>query len=66
MSNIDPSIIDPGRTPVPPPDLPIDDPAPDVVLPDDVREPGGDDLVPIEPDPEEGGRGYPGDIERGK
>lgn len=64
MSDIDPTIIDPGKPQSPPPDLPIEDPDPDVVLPGDVREPGGDDVTPIEPDLEEGGRGLPGDIER--
>lgn len=64
MSEIDPAIIDPGKPSTPPPDLPVEDPAPDVVLPGDIREPGGDDITPIEPDPEEGGGGLPSDIER--
>lgn len=64
MSNIEPNIIDPAKgPPIPPPDSNPDLPGYDPVGPDDIHEPD-DDMPPIEPDPEDGGRPLPGDIER--
>ena len=60
MSNIESNIIDPGGS-VPPPDVVpvIDDPTSDQIGSDDIRDPL-EDVSPIEPDPEEGGRPMPG------
>jgi len=64
MSNIEPNIIDPAKgPPVPPPDSNPDLPGYLPGGPDEVREPASD-IPPIEPDPEEGGRRVPDDIER--
>lgn len=64
MSQIEPNIIDPTKSPTPPDSVPnIDPPFPedDQTSPDDIREPG-EGNAPIEKDPEEGGGG--GSIER--
>lgn len=60
MSNIEPNIIDPGKSPPPPPGVivPEIDPDGDLVGSDDIREPHND-IPPIEPDPEEGRRDLP-------
>jgi len=64
MSNIEPNIIDPTKgPPVSPPDSNPDLPGYLPGGPDDIREPGSD-APPILPDPEEGGRPMPDDIER--
>jgi len=64
MSNIEPNIVDPAKAPpIPAPDSNPDLPGYEPGGPDDIREPDGD-VPPIEPDPEDGGRPVPGDIER--
>lgn len=65
MSNIDDGPIDPGKGKTPPPDVipPEDDPDVDHVGSDEIKEPA-DDIRPVEPDPEEGGRKVPGGIRR--
>lgn len=62
MSNIDETIVDPTRPPVPPPDSIVPGPDDDHVGSDAVDEPP-DDRLPVEPDPEEG-NDVPGGIER--
>ena len=59
MSNIESNITDPRGKGSPPPDLVpvIDDPSTDPAG-SDIREPL-DEITPIEPDPEEGGRPNP-------
>ncbi len=63
MSQIEEFPTEPDRDPSPPDGpVPMGDPAEPQVDPGDVREPS-DDPVPIEPDPEEGNRELPDDIE---
>lgn len=63
MSNIDSGIIDPGKG-TPPPDviIPEEEPGTDDVGSDEIREPSND-VRPVEPDPEEGDRPVPSDIQ---